>query len=449
MSQVAISEALTQEVPKGYQQTEAGLIPYDWIFGELGCFIYSCSSGGTPSRERLEFYKGDIPWISGGELKYNYIKNSLEKITVDAVTTSNLKILPKGTFVIAITGLEAEGTRGACAIVDVPATTNQQVMAIYPKDNLKSNYLFQYYRYKGKELALKYCQGTKQLSYTAKIVKLLPIALPKKIEEQTAIANALSDVDTLLSELEKLIAKKQAIKTAAMQQLLTGKTRLPAFAFYDENHTEGALKGQPKGTKPSELGEIPEDWEVSQLGELVTIASGESPSRFEFVSEGTPYFKVEQLNNGRVYAEETEYRIVTNKTILAGSIIFPKRGASILLNKIRVLKNNSFMDTNLMTLTCKEMLDNMFLYNVLIYQGLDNVADTTSIPQINNKHIIPFLIPLPSKEEQTTIANILSDMDAEIQALTQRLAKTRQIKQGMMQELLTGKTRLVKPEART
>src|SRR5690554_5562944 len=90
--------------------------------------------------------------------------------------------------------------------------------------------------------------------------QFLNVAIPSKENEQTAIANALSDVDALISELEKLIAKKQAIKTATMQQLLTGRTRLPQFALRDD--------GTPKGTKPSELGEIPEDWEVVGFGSL-------------------------------------------------------------------------------------------------------------------------------------------------------------------------------------
>src|SRR5699024_7828684 len=99
----------------------------------------------------------------------------------------------------------------------------------------------------------------KDPNITSNDVKNYLLALPSK-KEQTAIANALSDVDALISELENLIAKKQAIKTATMQQLLTGRTRLPQFALRED--------GAPKGTKPSELGEIPEDWEVHSLGDL-------------------------------------------------------------------------------------------------------------------------------------------------------------------------------------
>ncbi|EQC3365162.1 restriction endonuclease subunit S [Vibrio cholerae] len=203
-----------------------------------------------------------------------------------------------------------------------------------------------------------------------------------------------------------------------------------------------ATNGIPVGYKQTEVGIIPEDWETKPLGELVEIYSGDSPSKFVFSTEGTPYFKVEQLNNGSVYADTTPYFIHSSKKVLAGSVIFPKRGASILSNKIRVLKYDSFMDTNLMALTCHHGLDELFLYNQLTYRGLDSVADTTSIPQINNKHISPYLVPLPRKAEQTAIANALSDVDALISELKKLIAKKQAIKTATMQQLLTGRTRL-------
>lgn len=198
----------------------------------------------------------------------------------------------------------------------------------------------------------------------------------------------------------------------------------------------------PVGYKHTEVGVIPNDWEVKQLGTLVEICSGDSPSKYKFHTTGIPYFKVEQLNNGRVYAAITPYLIHTAKTIPAGSVIFPKRGATILSNKIRVLKQDSYMDTNLMTLTCHSELNNLYLYNQLSYLGLDSVADTTSIPQINNKHIIPYLIPYPTKKEQIAIADALSNADELITALEQLITKKRVIKTASMRQLLTGRTRL-------
>ena len=196
------------------------------------------------------------------------------------------------------------------------------------------------------------------------------------------------------------------------------------------------------GYKQTEVGVIPEDWDAEALGAHVVIRSGLSPSLFHFETTGTPYFKVDQLNNEPKYLTTTPYFIRGEQMVLKGSLIFPKRGASILLNKVRILVHDAFMDTNLMTLTPKEALDSDYLYYALTHIQLWRVADTTSIPQINNKHIIPLVIPCPSKAEQRAIATALSDVDALLSKLDALIAKKRDLKQAAMQQLLTGQTRL-------
>jgi type I restriction enzyme, S subunit len=196
------------------------------------------------------------------------------------------------------------------------------------------------------------------------------------------------------------------------------------------------------GYKQTEVGVIHGDWIAEALGPHVQIKSGESPSQFRFGNVGVPYFKVEQLNNNSKYLRDTCYFFQGDKTVPRGSLIFPKRGASILLNKVRILEQDAFMDTNLMTLTPKASLDNEYLYYALTYIELWRIADTTSIPQINNKHIIPLVVPLPALDEQRAIAKVLSDADALIDSIEQLIAKKRSLKQGAMQELLTGKKRL-------
>lgn len=197
-----------------------------WEVKLLGEVIASCSSGATPYRGRPEYYKGKVKWITSGELNYNLITDTIEHISDEAVENTNLKVHPIGTFLMAITGLEAAGTRGACGIVCSPATTNQSCMAVYPTSELKTEYLYHYYVYRGNELALQYCQGTKQQSYTAKLVKLLPINLPPSVEEQNAIATILSDMDSEITVLEEKLAKTRQIKQGMMQELLTGRIRL-------------------------------------------------------------------------------------------------------------------------------------------------------------------------------------------------------------------------------
>ncbi|WP_339732243.1 restriction endonuclease subunit S [uncultured Pseudomonas sp.] len=219
-----LKQAAMQQLLTG--QTRLPGFTGDWQVRALGDLIRSCSSGATPRRDQPDFYKGDVRWITSGELNYNVITDTVEKITSEAVARTNLKVIPKGTFLMAITGLEAAGTRGSCAIVGEPSTTNQSCMAIFPTSELLTEYLFHYYVFRGDALALQYCQGSKQQSYTAKLVRKLPISVPPTTEEQAAIAGVLSDMDTELAALEQRLAKNHALKQGMMQELLTGRTRL-------------------------------------------------------------------------------------------------------------------------------------------------------------------------------------------------------------------------------
>ena len=220
----AIKQGAMQELLTGKKRLPG--FSGKWISGKwkevLDCF----SSGATPYRGNPTFYKGSIKWASSGELNYSRIMDTLEHISTEAKEKANLTIHPAGTFLMAITGLEAAGTRGSCAILGAPATTNQSCMAIYGTDKMSTEYLFHYYVQHGDELAFQYCQGTKQQSYTAAIVKELPIYYPEDVAEQNAIASVLTSMDNEVRALEQKLAKYRQVKQGMMQQLLTGKIRL-------------------------------------------------------------------------------------------------------------------------------------------------------------------------------------------------------------------------------
>lgn len=183
-------------------------------------------------------------------------------------------------------------------------------------------------------------------------------------------------------------------------------------------------------------------WKCETLGKYVIINSGSTPTDLVCESGNIPYFKVEQLNNSVKYQKDTPYFINDkNKTIPAGSLIFPKRGGAIMMNKIRIIAQDSFMDTNLMTLTAKDGINNEFLYYFLNKEDLSKVADTTSIPQINNKHIEPYKIWLPDLYEQIKIATFLSVVDARIGLLKKQKEQLELYKRGMMQQLFSCKVR--------
>ena len=171
----------------------------DWEQRKLGEVLDDMYNGQTPSRKRDEYWNGNIRWLSSGELNRGIVYSSIETITEEGKKSANLRVVPKGTFVMAITGLEASGTRGNCALLGFDTTLNQSCMALFPKqDILISQFLFQWYRMVGEEYGINYTQGTKQQSYNAELIKILPILLPS-IDEQKKIASYLNSIDHLIT----------------------------------------------------------------------------------------------------------------------------------------------------------------------------------------------------------------------------------------------------------
>ncbi len=395
-----------KSVPKGYKNTEVGVMPEDWEATTFGDVLTGFNTGATPSRSKPQYYKGNIKWVTSGELNYNIINDTIEKISYEAMLDTNLSLQPIGTFLIAITGLEAEGTRGSCAILGVKATTNQSCMALHATDKITTKFLFHYYVYKGANLALKYCQGTKQQSYTGKLVRILPISLPPLLE-QKAIAKVLSDVDELIASIEKLIDKKQKIKQGTMQLLLTGKKRLPGFTG---------------------------EWEVKKLGEIADTKTGNKNNEDKVVDGEYPFFvrsqKVERIDT---YSYEGE------------AILVPGEGG---IGNIHHYINNRF-DYHQRVYKISDFsydICGKFVYYCMM-QNFSNHAMKNSVKATVDSLRLPtfekFEISCPSLPEQKAIAQILSDMDSEIETLEKKLDKYKRIKEGMMEKLLTGKVRLI------
>ncbi len=392
-------------VTQEYKQTEFGPIPSDWILCTFQDVLATFSSGATPYRGIPEYYKGNVRWISSGELNYNKIFDTIEHISQQAVKNTNLRVHQPGTFLMAITGLEAEGTRGRCAFVGAPATTNQSCLAINGTERMCTEYLYWFYRMWGQYLAFKYCQGTKQQSYTANIVRNLPIYGPKDIFEQKAIAEALNDIDGLIAVLDKKIAKKRLIKQGTMQQLLMGKKRLPGF------------------TDP---------WVEKKLGEILDY---EQPQPYLVVSTDYVDSGIPVLTAGKslVLGYTAEQFGVYNKlpviifddfTTDSKYISHPFKVKSSAM-KMLSLKNNDY--------------DLRLVYELM--QQIDFPLKDHQRYWISEYSQLTISLP-KDKEEQTAIATILSDMDKEIADLEAKRNKYRLLKSGIMQKLLTGQIRL-------
>jgi type I restriction enzyme, S subunit len=266
------------------------------------------------------------------------------------------------------------------------------------------------------------------------------VALPP-LPEQQAIAEVLSDVDALLDGLDRLIAKKRDLKQAAMQQLLTGQTRLPGF--------EG-------------------EWEVKTLGEMFDFSGGYSASRDQLSAEGHCYLHYGDIHGASKTWVDTlsDYQdipklniplkqVSVNSLLKDGDVVFvdaseDDEGTS--KHVVVVNKDNVPFISGLHTIVAKSKTDELAheyrrycFQTPSIRQQFLFYAVGTKVSGISKTNIAKLTIPVPAVPEQTAIAAILSDMDAELAALEQHRGKTRALKQAMMQELLTGKTRLVSP----
>ncbi|PHR52374.1 MAG: hypothetical protein COA47_17905 [Robiginitomaculum sp.] len=437
MSQVIIPKA----IPARYKQSEAGVIPVDWKALKLDD-VCSFIGGAQPEKSTFSYKlkSGYIRLIQIRDYKSDkYIVYIPEKLARKKCDENDIMIGRYGPPIFQI----LRGIEGAYNVALIKTIPNNVINRDFLYYFIKNDKLFEL-------MDMLSQRSSGQTGVELPALKAYPIALPPK-EEQTAIANALSDMDALLSELEKLIAKKQAIKTATMQQLLTGKIRLPAFSL----HTEAALKGQPKGTKPSELGEIPEDWEIVPLSDICTFGGGTTPPRAQhdryFVNGSNNWVKTTDLNNSLIrISEELITDLAISETGLkkypVGTILVAMYGGFNQIGRTGYITRPSTINQALVAIKPKpKKLNSYYLlselnYNVDYWKGV--ASSSRKDPNITSKDIKNYVIALPLIEEQTAIATILSDMDAEIQALKQHLAKTKQIKQGMMQELLTGKTRL-------
>ena len=234
---------MKNKVPDGYQeiQTRFGnteIIPDDWGYVELGKKC-SVTSGSTPSRKFPEFFQGKIPWVISGELNYDLITETEENLTEEGVQNAHLNFLEPGTVLIAITGLEAEGTKGKCAMLGVRATTSQSCVALSESENFFPKFFFYYFQQFGYNIINTFAQGTKQQSLSVGLVKKIKIILPSK-DEQIKISDTLSKIDELIKKNQEIISSKQALskivklenqnletlKKGLMQKLLTGSIRV-------------------------------------------------------------------------------------------------------------------------------------------------------------------------------------------------------------------------------
>ena len=417
-------------VKPGYKQTEIGVIPEDWEIKYLSDFG-KIQSGGTPSTTMAEYWGGNIAWCTPSDITSTptkYINVTERTITEAGLNNSAATVMPAGSILLC-----TRATIGELKINSIPMATNQGFKNITVNNSGNAEFLYYLLQTK-KSRMLDLAIGSTVLEISKTALSKIPLQIPMR-DEQNKIADALSDMDNLVVVLEKQIAKKKAIKQGTMQELLTGKRRLPGFSG---------------------------EWETKKLEDycsLITKQTGFDYSAYikpALITRKMPntFPMIQTINfRGRKFTFETDYYIPQSVAMQFPNIVLNKK--CVLFSIVGASVGNVGLYPGSITAFCggaigitrfRNEQDAEWVFNYMSspdgqsqiqYVTKGGAQATVTIADIRN-----FKIPTPEKGERDAISGILENMDHEIEALEQKLEKYRQVKQGMMQQLLTGKIRL-------
>ena len=401
------------------KQTEIGLIPDDWEVKEIKDFA-DVTTGDKNTQDAEE--NGKYPF---------YVRSPIvERINKFSYDTEGV-----------ITAGDGVGTGKVFHYAKGKFGLHQRAYLIYNFKNTDPKYFYYNFSKNFYERVHSMTAKSSVDSVRREMITKMQIPIPQTLAEQQRIAKALSDVDALISTTEKLIQKKKNIKQGAMQNLLTGKKRLPGFGDKQTDlfvpngtHTKEVKNVSPEQNrlsakmKQTELGEIPVDWEVKSLGEMLKIGHGKD---------------YKNLKSGNVPVYGTGgYMTSVNDFLYEGETVCIGRKGTI--DKPQYHSGKIWtVDTLFYTYDFKSLNPKYLFYKFCLIDWL-SMNEASGVPSLTAKNIEDIKITIPTEEEQTAIANVLSSMDKEIETLNTKLEKYRNLKTAMMQQLLTGKIRLVK-----
>lgn len=413
------------ELITGYKQTDVGVIPIDWKTYSLLELIelltdYDANGSFSSVAENVKSYDyEEYAWyVRSTDLENN---SSLNKVKY--VDEPSYKFLKKTALYGGELLFLKRGDIGNVYLFEMKterATVAPNLYLLKLNQISNSKYLYYYFISRAGQLQLKSKNASSTLGALYKDdVKSIIVPLPATKSEQTAIATALSDADALISGLEKLIAKKRNIKQGAMQKLL-----------------------QPK-----------EGWEVKTLKDLAKYRRGSFPQPYGLDkwyddTNGYPFVQVYDVDENFRLKVETKRKISKaaqemSVYIERGSVIITLQGS---IGRIAITQYDAYVDRTLLFFESFIIPFDRYFFMLTIFRLFElekEKAPGGIIKTITKEALSKFKISYPKIEEQTKIANIISDMDSEISALETKLEKYKKVKLGMMQNLLTGKIRLV------
>jgi type I restriction enzyme S subunit len=413
---------------KGYKHTSLGWIPEDWEVKELGKFA-TVTSGGTPDRRNVEYWNGNIPWISTSLIDFNNIDEAREFITEAGLRNSSAKIFPAGTILMALYGQGV--TRGKVSILTFPAATNQACAGIFPKDGcIDKSFLFQSFVFRYQDIR-SLSNGGSQENLSGELVKSIQLALPSIIE-QKKIAQILSIWDSGIRQEQQLIDALQTRHRGLMHQLLSGKKRLKGFE---------------------------EKWKEIRLGSLGESYSGLTGKPKEQFGHGKPFVTyLNVFSNAKTDLTQVNFVAInegeSQNAIQYGDFLFTVSSetpeevgmTSVVLDTVTGVYLNSFcVGFRLRDFqTLLPEYARFYFRSDEARKGITLLAQGSTRFNISREGIRNLILNIPETLEQAAITSVLQASDLEIQLHRRRLAALQQQKKGLMQVLLTGKVR-VKP----
>ena len=419
-------------VKPGYKQTEIGVIPHNWTIKYLSDFG-RVQSGGTPSTSSPDYWDGDIPWCTPSDITRaptKYINSTERTITEAGLNNSSAIVMPAGSILLC-----TRATIGELKINSIPMATNQGFKNIAIGDNGNAEF-FYYLLQTKKNSMLELAIGSTFLEISKTALCKIPLQIPTR-NEQNRIAEALSTIDELITILEKQISKKAVTKQGAMQELLTGKKRLPGFSGEWQTFSFGALFDFIPNNAFTRA-------QMADSGKVKNIHYGDILTKYGAYVDGDsgaiPYITKEidlarfaercYLQSGDIIIADTAEDETVGKALEVVNVDCPiLAGQHTLLCRPKIKFAEKFLG--------------YYLNAACYHDQLIPYIVGTKVSSVSKASVAQTKLVVPGYEEQQAIAEILSNMDTEIEALQQKLEKYRQLKQGMMQQLLTGKIRLV------
>ena len=380
----------------------------EWECSTIGS-EFELYSGNTPSRLDKEQFNGNVNWISSGELKEHYIYDTKEKITEEAASCNNLRLLPIGTFVIAIYGLEAEGVRGTGSVIQKKSTISQACMAFSSKGTITNEFLYSWYKKHGNLIGLKYAQGTKQQNLSYDIISHFRISYPS-ITEQKKLEYFISLIDERIATQNKIIEKLESLIKGLSQRLLSPK----------------------------------QGWTSYKLDELCQIKSGYSGIQVSFQT-AYKVSRIETISNHCINMSRIGFvkEIPQEYKLRVGDILFSN------INSVQYIGNTAFIDKDyglyhgmnlLRIVPDSRIVFPRFIHLLLCserllrhFQSICNKA--VSQASINQTSLGKTIMTIPSYKEQQHICSIIESVERKLDIETSLLKMLQYQKQYLLRQM--------------